>query len=99
MKRFVEVHYRIKDGKRDAFYRALQESGIPAASRAESGNEKYEYYFNPENENELLLLEIWTSPEAVQIHAQTEHFQKLGKLKEQYVTETVIKRFAFPDTF
>ena len=42
MKRFVEVHYRIKDGKRDAFYRALQESGIPAASRAESGNEKYE---------------------------------------------------------
>ena len=71
MKRFVEVHYRIKDGKRDAFYRALQESGIPAASRTESGNEKYEYYFNPENENELLLLEIWTSPEAAEQHMQT----------------------------
>lgn len=44
MKRFVEVHYYIKDGKRDELYRKLVESGIADASRAEDGNDKYEYY-------------------------------------------------------
>lgn len=97
MKRFVEVHYTVKDGMRESFYHALQESGIPAASRAESGNEKYEYYFHPENENELLLLEIWTPPEAAEQHMQTAHFKKLGELKQEYVTNTAFRRFEFPD--
>ena len=34
MKRFVEVHYYIKDGKRDELYRKLVESGIADAFTA-----------------------------------------------------------------
>lgn len=45
MKRFVEVHYHVKPGMRQAFYDAVTASGIAAASRAEAGNEKYDYYF------------------------------------------------------
>ena len=56
MKQFVEVHYFVKDGKRGEFYRTILERGIAAASRAEAGNEKYDYYLSPENENELLLI-------------------------------------------
>lgn len=93
MKRFVEVHYYIKDGKRDEFYRTLMASGIADASRAENGNEKYEYYFSPDNENELLLLEVWKSAEAVELHQQSDHFKKLGELKKEYVTETVFTRY------
>ena len=58
MKQFVEVHYFVKDGKRDEFYSAVLESGIAEASRAEEGNEKYDYYFSPNNENEVLLIRI-----------------------------------------
>ncbi len=93
MKRFVEVRYFVKDGKRQAFYDMLMHSGIAAASRAEDGNEKYDYYFSPDNENELLLLEIWRDAEAVQRHGETPHFKALGGLKQEYVTETVIRRF------
>jgi quinol monooxygenase YgiN len=93
MKRFVEVHYFIKDGKRDDFYRMLMESGIAEASRAEEGNEKYEYYYSPDNENELLLLEVWKSAEAVELHQQSVHFKKLGELKKEYVTETTFIRY------
>lgn len=93
MKRFVEVHYFLKPGMRDKFYKAVLEQGIAAASRAEEGNEKYEYYFSPDNEDELLLLEIWKSEEAVHLHGQTEHFARLGELKKEYVTETVIHRY------
>lgn len=93
MKRFVEVHYYIKDGKRDDFYRTLMESGIADASRAEEGNEKYEYYYSPDNENELLLLEVWKSAEAVELHQQSAHFKQLGELKKEYVTETAFMRY------
>ena len=93
MKRIVEVHYYIKDGKRDDFYRTLMESGIADASRAEEGNEKYEYYYSPDNENELLLLEGWKSAETVELHHQSAHFKQLGELKKEYVTETAFMRY------
>ena len=97
MKRFVEVHYYIKDGKRDEFYNAILERGIADASRAEKGNEKYEYYFSPENENELLLLELWSSAEAVELHMSSPHYKELGELKKEYVTNTVFTRYEIPD--
>ena len=93
MKQFVEVHYFVKDGKRDEFYRAIMETGIAAASRAEEGNEKYDYYLSPENENELLLIELWSSAEAVTEHSQTPHFKALGELKKAYVVDTAIMRY------
>ena len=93
MKQFVEVHYYVKDGKHDEFYRAIMENGIAAASRAEEGNEKYDYYLSPGNENELLLIELWASAEAVAAHSQTPHFKALGELKQEYVTDTTIMRY------
>lgn len=97
MKQFVEVHYFVKDGKRDEFYRAIMESGIAAASRAEEGNEKYDYYLGFENENELLLIELWASAEAVWDHSQPPHFKALGELKQEYVTDTAIMRYDVAD--
>ena len=98
MKKFVEVHYYVRDGKREEFLNRLISSGIAAASRAEEGNEKYEYFFGSENENELLLLEIWSSAEAVQLHGETAHFKALGELKAEYVEKTVINRFDIADS-
>ena len=33
MKLFVEVHYQVKPGKREEFYRKIQEQGIDTDSR------------------------------------------------------------------
>ena len=97
MKQFVEVHYYVRPGMRHAFYDALSESGIPAASRAEAGNVQYDYYFSPEQEDELLLLELWQDAEAVRLHGETPHFKALGELKAEYVTDTVIRRYTVED--
>ena len=97
MKQFVEVHYFVKDGKRDEFYRAIMENGIAAASRAEEGNEKYDYYLSPDNENELLLIELWASAESVWDHSQTSHFKALGELEKKYVIDTAIMRYDVAD--
>ena len=93
MKQFIEVHYYLKDGKREEFYRTIMERGIAAASRAEKGNEKYDYFYSPDNKNELLLIELWASEEVLKQHRETEHFKALGELKKKYVVDTVIKRY------
>ena len=106
MKQFIEVHYYLKDGKREEFYRTLMESGIAAASRAEKGNEKYDYFYSPDNKNELLLIEnfdemyrellqedSWLLEEVLKQHWETEHFKALGDLKKKYVVDTVISRY------
>ena len=93
MKQFIEVHYYLKDGKRDEFYRTLMKSGIAAASRAEKGNEKYDYFYSPDNKNELLLIELWASEEVLKQHWETDHFKALGELKKEYVDDTVISRY------
>ena len=93
MKQFIEVHYYLKDGKRDEFYRTLMESGIAAASKAEAGNEKYDYFYSPDNKNELLLIELWASEEVLKQHWETEHFKALGELKKKDVVDTVLNRY------
>lgn len=97
VKQFVEVHYYVNDGKRTEFYNEIIKRGIADASRSEEGNEKYDYFFSPDNENELLLLEIWSSPEAVKLHGETSHFRELGDLKKEYVEDTVIRRYEIPE--
>ena len=93
MKQFIEVHYYLKDGKREEFYRTIMERGIAAASRAEKGNEKYDYFYSPDNKNELLLIELWASEEVLKQHWETEHFKALGELKKEYVADAVISRY------
>ena len=93
MKRLVEVHYHVKSGRRGEFYRKVNDMGIAAASRAEAGNEKYDYYLSPIDPDELILFEVWSSPEAVQAHTETEHYRELMELKKEYVTETTFSRY------
>ncbi|MBP3855181.1 MAG: antibiotic biosynthesis monooxygenase [Ruminiclostridium sp.] len=93
MKRLVEVHYFVKSGCRDEFYRQINDKGIAAAARAETGNEKYDFFFSPTDPDELVLFEMWSSPEAVQSHMETAHYRELMELKKELVIETTFSRY------
>ena len=60
----VTVRYTVKEGMRDTFYQQIVEKGIDTASRAEAGNYKYDYYYPTDSQNDLCLLEIWSSAQA-----------------------------------
>lgn len=83
----VTVRYTIKEGLRDAFYQQIVEQGIDAASRSEEGNYKYDYYYPVDSDDDICLLEIWSSAEAQKAHAETPHYQQLSKLKAAYVEQ------------
>ena len=50
------VTYHCKPGKRDAFYQAITELGVRANSRSEDGNVKYDYFFDAQDPDVLLLV-------------------------------------------
>ena len=90
----LNVSYKCKPDMRDEFLKKIRREGIDAASRAEAGNLKYDYYFPADGGDELLLVEKWRDADALAEHGRQPHFAKLGALKAEYVTDTVIEKFA-----
>ena len=89
----LNVTYRCKPDMRDAFLERIMAEGIDEACRAEKGNLKYDYYYPADDGDELLLVEKWQDAAALKVHGETPHFARLGAIKPDYVTETVVERF------
>lgn len=88
------VKYYCKENQAEAFLDAIKENNIDFLSRKEVGNRMYDYSFPADEQDTILLTELWEDTEAVSIHSTTEHFKRLGEIKEQYVDRTEIKKFA-----
>ena len=56
------VTYHTKPGQRAAFYQALADLGVRENSLHEEGSVKYDYYFDAQDPDALLLVETWTEP-------------------------------------
>ena len=62
------VTYTAKSGQRDAFLRAVLQSGVPETIRQEDGCLRYDYFLSAERPDEILLIEEWASAEQQQTH-------------------------------
>lgn len=89
------VTYHVKPGQRETFYNQLCQLGIRENSIREAGNLKYDYFFDAQDADALLLVESWTSPELQQLHCETELFAALQALKGQLCEDVTIDRFSF----
>ena len=76
---------------RDGYLREIQLMGIDEISRSEIGCVRYDYFYPAGTDTKLFLWEQWESKEHQAAHCQTEHFAKLGKLKEKYNVTAEIK--------
>ncbi len=87
------VTYHCKPGQRDAFYQAVTDLGVRENSIHEEGNIKYDYFFDAQDPDALLLVETWTAPALQEAHCQTPLFAKLQTLKSQYCDRVSIDKF------
>lgn len=87
------VTYNMKNKMREEFLEKLNEMGMADKSRIEDGCIMYEYFPSAEDENKLLLVEKWENAAAQQAHTQTDHFKKLGEIKDEYVLDTLIEKY------
>ena len=79
----LNVYYKAKPGKREDFYRMVNNEGIPEKSREEEGNVKYEYFMS----------EHWKDDDAFDFHTRQDYFKRLQEIKSEYVADVVIDRF------
>ena len=89
----LNVIYKCKPNLREAFLQRIRKEGIDAASRAEAGNRKYDYYLPADDNGDLLLVEKWLDADAFAGHARQPHYAALGQLKPDYVCDTLIEKF------
>ena len=89
----LNVTYKCRPGMREEFLKKIKAEGIDAASRAEAGNFKYDYYLPVDDNGDLLLVEKWQDAEILANHGRQPHFAKLGEFKSEYVLDTVIERY------
>jgi quinol monooxygenase YgiN len=90
----LNVTYKCKEGMREKFLETIKAEGLDAASRAEAGNIKYDFYLAFDDPDELFLFEKWRDEEAVKSHNAEPHFKRFGELKAEYVLETVLERYS-----
>ena len=90
----LNVTYKCKAGKREKFLETIKAEGLDAASRAEAGNIKYDFYFAEADSDELFLFEKWRDEESVKSHNAEPHFRRFGELKAEFVLETVLERYS-----
>lgn len=89
------VTYHCKPGKREEFYKAICGLGVRTNSNSEAGNVKYDYFFDAQDPDALLLVETWTEPAFQQAHCETEIFAKLQALKAAYCDNVEIDKFNY----
>lgn len=89
----LNVTYHCRPGMRDAFFSAVTRLGVRQRSVTEAGNIKYDYYFDAQDPDVLLLVESWTDAEHQLAHTQSETCKKLQDLKAQYCAQVELDRF------
>ena len=86
----IYVKFDCYENKRDAFIKKVKETGVLDAIRNEDGCIKYDYYLSEKDNNEILLIEQWSSKQHQQIHLTQPHMDTLRSFKDEYIFNTVL---------
>lgn len=87
----INILYKGKDSKK--FAKEMTEKGIVDRIRAQKGNIKYEYYQSLERDDEILLVDIWESQEALDIHHQSPMMAEIIQLREKYDVRMEVHKY------
>ncbi len=87
------VTYIAKQDMRDKFISEVLDSNVLDKIRHEDGCLSYKYYLSIENDNEIFLLEKWTSKDCQKVHMTQPHMDVLKEIKNKYIEETSIEQF------
>ena len=89
----INILYKGKDNNALKFAREMEQSGTAQAVRNEPGNLRYEYYVSLQDENTVLLIDSWTSQEALDIHHSSPMMKTIAALRDKYDLHMQVARF------
>ena len=89
----INIYYTGKNGSAKAFAKEMVDSGIVNEIRAEAGNLKYEYFASHDDPETVLLIDRWTSQNALDFHHKSKMMQKIRGLRDKYDLKMRVERF------
>ena len=93
----VNLRYSGVDGNARRFAEEMISSGTVDAIRAEEGNLRYEYYQSLDDPETILLIDSWTSQEAIDAHHATPMMATIASLREKYDLHMTVERYTLAD--
>lgn len=77
----------------NAFFKVLCEKGLVSGSRADHGNQGYDFYINAEDPKKMMLIEKWETMEDLSAHSETELFQLFRPTCKEHAVKTRIAMY------
>lgn len=89
----VHLYYTGKNGAALRFAREMLANGTVARIREEAGNLKYDYFVSVDDPETVLLIDSWTSQEAIDLHHVSPMMKKIMELRDQYDLHMRVERY------
>ena len=89
----MNLYYIGMGGNARRFVEEMESSGTADAIRAEEGNLRYDYFFSAADPETVLLIDSWTSQEAIDAHHATPMMQTIAALREKYDLHMTAERY------
>lgn len=89
----INILYKGEKGNAKRFAEEMIASGIVADIRKEEGNLQYDYFLPIDNNDTLLLIDVWTNQEALDRHHASPMMSKIIALRKKYNLSMTVKRF------
>ena len=89
----VNIYYTGENGNARKFAEEMVQSGTVDMIRNEEGNLRYAYFHPFDDPETVLLIDQWSSQEAIDVHHVSPMMQTIAKLREKYGLKMKVERY------
>ena len=89
----VNLYYTGKNGSARKFVEEMEGCGIADSIRHEKGNLRYDYFLSLSDPETVLLIDSWSSQEAIDAHHASSMMKSLAGLREKYDLHMRVERY------
>lgn len=89
----INIYYTGENGSAKKFAEEMVEKGVVERVRAEKGNQKYEYFFQMDDPETVLLIDRWENQEALDAHHKSPMMKEIADLRDKYHLHMRVEQF------
>lgn len=89
----MNLYYTGANGSARKFVEEMESNGTADAIRQEEGNLRYDYFFSAADPETVLLIDSWSSQEAIDAHHQTPMMQTIAAFRKKYDLHMTAERY------
>ena len=93
----VNIYYTGEKNNARRFAEEMLSSGTVGQIRAEEGNLKYDYFLPMEDPSTVLLIDSWSSQEALDLHHASPMMKTITELRNKYDLHMRVERYVSDD--